>query len=72
MNATQALDSMMKGDIVQDTEYYYTYSLVSEDDKQHLGNNENIYKCRKCEGDFISFNNFLNINAEFIIYKDNQ
>jgi len=57
IDALHALGEMVKGNIVEDTEYFYRYYIVDGE----------VYKHRKSEGILLSFAEFLSLDSMELI-----
>lgn len=70
MNAELAVKALSSGEVIQDNEYYYCYTLPSKEDMEHLcPESEAIYKYSKSSGEFISFSELLEMQCEFEIIE---
>jgi hypothetical protein len=72
MKAIEAINELKNKKTLQDDEYYYSYVLPNDEDIEYLGDGEDVYRFRKSSGEFISFDEFLEIKANFIILDEKE
>jgi len=65
MKATTALRELKNGETVVDDNFHCSYCIPDSETQKHLCDGEDIYVSRKDSGEFISFEDFLDLKYNF-------